>query len=95
MKQSAETSRDIWLSDATLYLEMFGTIVIAWEWLVQGPAIMDGLDRNKGKKENNFYTGKLKALQFFYEYELNNIDGLSKRLLNNDGLTVQMQSDQF
>ena len=39
--------------------------------------------------------GKLRALQFFFEYELNNIEGLSMRLLNNDGLSVQMESGQF
>ena len=56
---------------------------------------MQGLETGKGKKENNFYMGKLKALKFFFEYELNNIEGLSMRLLNNDGLSVQMESGQF
>ena len=74
---------------------MFGIVVIAWQWLTQGQAIMQGLETGKGKKENNFYMGKLRALQFFFEYELNNIEGLSMRLLNNDGLSVQMESGQF
>jgi hypothetical protein len=74
---------------------MFGTVVIAWQWLSQGQAIVKCLETGKGKKENNFYMGKLRALQFFFEYELNNIEGLSMRLLNNDGLSVQMESGQF
>jgi butyryl-CoA dehydrogenase len=95
MDQAKSQPKDIWLSDATLYLEVFGTIAVAWQWLNQGAAIMEGLGRKKGKKDRNFYTGKLKALQFFFEYELNNIEGLNSRLLNNDGLTTQMQSDCF
>jgi len=95
MKRSADVSEEVWQSDATLYLEMFGDVTIAWEWLIQGPAIMEGLKTAKLKKEKNFYEGKLKALQFFFEYELRAIEGLSTRLLDNDGLTVQMQGDQF
>jgi butyryl-CoA dehydrogenase len=95
MEQSNTQSKEVWLSDATLYLEMFGTVVVAWQWLVQGPAIIDGLQKAKKKKDRNFYSGKLKALQFFFEYELNNINGLGERLLNNDGLTVEMESDFF
>jgi len=95
MAQSKTQPKDIWLSDATLYLEVFGTIAVAWQWLNQGPAIMEGLGSKKGKKDLNFYTGKLKALQFFFEYELRNIEGLNSRLLNNDGLTTQMPTDCF
>lgn len=95
MAQAKSEPKDVWLSDATLYLEVFGTIAVAWQWLNQGAAIMEGLGSKKGKKDLNFYTGKFKALQFFFEYELRNIEGLNSRLLNNDGLTTQMQSDFF
>jgi butyryl-CoA dehydrogenase len=95
MDQAKSQPKDIWLSDATLYLEAFGTIAVAWQWLNQGPAIMEGLGSKKGKKDLNFYTGKIKALQFFFEYELRNIEGLNSRLLNNDGLTTQMSTDCF
>ncbi|WP_319406271.1 acyl-CoA dehydrogenase [uncultured Desulfosarcina sp.] len=93
--QSKTKKKSVWLSDATLYLDMFGTVVVAWQWLVQGKAIVDGLKRNENIKEKKFYKGKLNALRFFFDYELNTIYGLSIRLLNNDELLVEMQEDEF
>ena len=95
MKKSKESEKQVWLGDATLYLEMFGNVVIAWQWLLQGPAIIAGLKAKKDMKEKNFYAGKLAALQYFFEYELNAIYALSMRLLKSDGFISQVQGDQL
>lgn len=82
------------MADATLYLDMFSTIVIAWQWLLQGPAILAGLGTSS-KKEKNFYTGKLAALKFYFLYELNNIYALERRLLNGDTLLNDLMPEHL
>jgi butyryl-CoA dehydrogenase len=43
----------------------------------------------------NFYTGKIYACRYFYGYELPKIEGLARRLMNSDGLTVEMKNEYF
>jgi butyryl-CoA dehydrogenase len=84
-----------YLADATLYLELFGIVMIAWQWLKQGLAASKKLDAQLTKSDKAFYEGKLFTLQYFFGYELPKTAGLTDRLLNQDGLTVDLQSSHF
>ena len=86
---------EIFLADATLYLEYFGIITIAWQWLLQGIAICKAMEKNPKKGDLNFYKGKLLTFKFFYAYELPKIMGLEKRLMDDDPVTVEMKSEFF
>ncbi len=87
---------DLFLSDATLYLELFGTITVAWQWLIQAivayKAIKDG---QPSVADTNFYQGKLVTFRFFFAYELPKIEGLAQRLVNTDGLAMEMPEAFF
>lgn len=83
------------LADAVLYLESFGIITIAWQWLLQGIAIQKALKNEVKKADLNFYQGKMFALHYFYGYELPKTLGLAHRLMNNDELTVKMSTAYF
>ena len=50
------------LANASVYLEAFGHVVIAWMWLEQLRAV--------GDKQGAFYDGKRAAAQYFLRYEL-------------------------
>lgn len=82
------------LADATLYLEMFGIITIAWQWLNQGIVAKENLN-DAHEADQNFYQGKLATMRYFYEYELVKVDSLVKRLQSTDSVTIEMQSDWF
>jgi butyryl-CoA dehydrogenase len=86
---------EAFLADATLYLEFFGIITIAWQWLLQGIAVQKALNNGAGKKDLDFYEGKMFTLRYFFGYELPKTEGLVKRLLDDDRLTVEMQTDYF
>ncbi len=86
---------EILLADATLYLEFFGIVTIAWQWLLQGVAVQRALDNGAKKADQNFYQGKMFTLRYFFAYELPKTLGLAKRLLDDDRLTVEMQTDFF
>lgn len=83
------------LADASLYLEFFGIVTIAWQWLLQGLSIQSAMAGKCSRSDENFYRGKMFALRFFFEYELPKTLALEKRLLNPDGLTVEITSDFF
>ncbi|MBU1569217.1 MAG: acyl-CoA dehydrogenase, partial [Proteobacteria bacterium] len=91
MDQGAE----FFLADATLYLELFGIVAIAWQWLLQGIAIRKALQNASSKTDIAFYQGKFIALRYFFGYELPKTLGLAERLLNGDGLTVDMTAELF
>jgi alkylation response protein AidB-like acyl-CoA dehydrogenase len=83
------------LADATLYLELFGLIAIAWQWLIQGRVVVNALNGAPSKTEADFYQGKFYALRYFFGYELPKAHGLLERLKHTDGLTVEMQKEWF
>lgn len=91
----ASKDLEIFLSDATLYLELFGTMTIAWQWLVQAIKAEEALQAGASGDDFDFYQGKIFTLRYFYEYELVKIDALMKRLLSEDNVTVEMEAGWF
>lgn len=83
------------LADSVLYLELFGIVTIAWQWLMQGMAAQNALNTGAKGKDVNFYEGKIYTLRYFYGYELPKRLGLLKRLKDSDNLTVEMSPDHF
>jgi len=86
---------EVFLADATLYLEFFSIVTIAWQWLLQGVAVQKALNNGAKKADQNFYQGKMFTLRYFFAYELPKTLGLARRLLDEDRLTVEMQTDFF
>jgi alkylation response protein AidB-like acyl-CoA dehydrogenase len=88
------TSPEIMLADATLFLEYFSIVTIAWMWLKQGnvaaKALNNGVDLSGD--ERIFYDSKLATMRYFFEYELPKTAGLERQLLNFDKLTVEMET---
>jgi hypothetical protein len=90
-----EGRTEIFLADATLYLELFGIIAIGWQWLLQAVAAQKALDTDLSELERQFYQGKFQTFRFFFHYELPKIQGLLTRLKESDGLTVTMEKEFF
>jgi alkylation response protein AidB-like acyl-CoA dehydrogenase len=95
MEVGKKETPELFLADATLYLEFFGIICVAWQWLVQATVVVKAMKKGPGRAEANFYTGKFFAFRYFFAYELPKIEGLAKRLMNSDGLTVEITPDFF
>jgi alkylation response protein AidB-like acyl-CoA dehydrogenase len=90
-----QESPEAFLADATLYLEFFGIVTIAWQWLLQGIGVQKALYTGAAKKDYNFYQGKMFTLRYFFAYELPKTLGLAKRLVDEDRLTVKMRTEFF
>ncbi|MDP1991197.1 MAG: acyl-CoA dehydrogenase [Syntrophales bacterium] len=86
---------ELFLADATLYLELFGTIAIAWQWLLQAVTAAKTLAAAPAI-DADFYRGKIHTGRYFFAYELPKIHGLAARLKESgDGLTVAMKPEWF
>jgi len=83
------------LADATLYLELFGIVAVAWQWLLQATAIERSPSPGPGEDDENFIKGKRYAFRYFFGYELPRTKGLIHRLMHTDGLTVEMNKEWF
>ncbi|MBZ0119466.1 MAG: acyl-CoA dehydrogenase, partial [Sandaracinaceae bacterium] len=86
---------ELFLADATLFLEMFGTVAVAWQWLRQAIASERGLASAPSEARARFYRSKLHTFSYFFAYELPKIEGLATRLLDSDGLTLRSAEELF
>ncbi|MCB1608285.1 MAG: acyl-CoA dehydrogenase [Xanthomonadales bacterium] len=75
------------LANASLYLEAFGHLSIAWIWLDQ----LCGA----GDKVGDFYAGKRAAADYFYRYELPRIGPHLDLLAALDSTTLEMRDEWF
>ncbi len=93
---NARYGPEVFLADATLYLELFGIITIAWQWLKQAVVIQNLLQKkNVSKSQHQFFNGKIAAMRFYFSYELPKILGLEDHLMTSDRLTTETQLKDF
>ena len=90
-----EKGLEIFLADATLYLEFFGIVTVAWQWLLQSISVQKAQAEELSASEADFYQGKLFTARYFFAYELPRINGLAQRLTDGNPLTVEMKSCYF
>ncbi|CAM9930617.1 unnamed protein product [Phaeothamnion confervicola] len=70
------------LSDATIYMEFLCNIVVAWQWLKMGVVATPNVSKGA------FYQGKIRAMKFFYQYELSKNRSLVDIMLTPERLTL-------
>jgi alkylation response protein AidB-like acyl-CoA dehydrogenase len=92
---AGEKGPEIFLADATLYLELFGIVTVAWQWLAQALVAEAALGQNPSAKERQFYQGKRCTFRYFFGYELPKTLALVQRLTDGDPVTVEMETDFF
>ena len=92
---TANKGPEIFLADATLYLEFFCAIAVAWQWLLQAVAVQKAQAGALSAAESDFYQGKFFTARYFFAYELPKISALAQRLSDGDPLTVEMQPEYF
>ena len=82
------------LANATLFLNAFGHVVIAWMWLQQAIAATRG-KADGSDADSAFYDGKLSATQFFFRYELPKIKADLDIVANLDSTCFDLTAEQF
>ncbi len=82
---------EAFLADATLYMEFFGILNVAWQWLRIGAVSQQNLLRMPEK--SGFYDSKIHAMKFYFTYELSKIDYLAKVVVNKERLTTVAETE--
>jgi alkylation response protein AidB-like acyl-CoA dehydrogenase len=78
------------LANATVYLEAFGHIVMAWIWVEQALAAATAPNRH-----DDFYRGKMQACQYFIRWELPKVRPMLNLLESLDTTTLDMKNNWF
>lgn len=93
-QKAMKDTPEVFLADATLYLELFSLIGIAWQWLEQAHIATKALDQ-KPDVDTDFYQGRIFTCRYFFEYELPKIQALRQRLLSADQVTLDIKESYF
>lgn len=86
---------EVYLSDASLYLELFGILGVAWQWLKMGTIALQVQAAGGKGYTIEFLQSKQHALQYYFEYELVKTDGLFKRLKSSNRVTVNAKPEEI
>jgi butyryl-CoA dehydrogenase len=75
------------------YLELFSTVAVGWQWLLQAAAAREALAR--GAEPQGFYEGKLCAAQYWIATELPRAGHLADLCRKAEDSYARMQPDWF
>lgn len=91
-----EADPDRGMANATLYLDLFGRVVMSWMWLKQAVIASRGLKQSDCDEVNKaFYLGKLQAARFYIHYELAQTVQQASYLIDNNQDSFDMQDQWF
>ncbi|WP_322028100.1 acyl-CoA dehydrogenase [Burkholderia sp. BCC1977] len=83
------------LANATLYLDCFGRVVVAWLWLWQALAAARRLATSQHEDNRNYYMGKLQAARYYIEWDLPQIAPTTKLLREINMVPFDMRNEWF
>jgi butyryl-CoA dehydrogenase len=87
MPHAMKGNHECYLADATIFMDLFSTVVIGWQWLKMGLAALD--------QDETFRQSKLHTLDYFYKYEMSRCKGLQKTICDNSEVTIRMGVEMF
>lgn len=87
---------DLGLANATLYLDLFGRIVVTWIWLRQALKAAEALSQaDTNQTDADFYRGKLQAAHYYLTWELPQIAPQADLLKQGNRVCFDMQDTWF
>ncbi|MEQ1516817.1 MAG: acyl-CoA dehydrogenase [Usitatibacteraceae bacterium] len=82
------------LANATIYLEAFGHVVMAWIWIEQA-LVATRAAQLANAQHQDFYRGKLQACKYFIQWELPKVRPMLNLLEALDTTTLEMKDAWF
>ncbi|MBT8314771.1 MAG: acyl-CoA dehydrogenase [Maribacter sp.] len=83
------------LSDATVFMEFFGNIVMGWLWLDMGKKAQNELVSGDTQYSAELLKDKIHAMKFYFKYELPKSTALAEVLMNKEVLTLASDTKVF
>lgn len=86
---------DLGMANATVFLDLFGRVLVSWIWLKQAIIAAEKLGGSLHQDEENFYRGKLQTAQYYFQWELPEINAQAELLQAADPTCFEMQDAWF
>jgi len=83
------------LSDATVFMEFFGNIVVGWLWLDIAIKAQNAMVLTDTKYSSVFYESKIGAMKFYFKYEIPKTKALAEVLMDKEVLTTSVEKQLF
>ncbi len=84
------------LANASLYLDSFSKIVVAWMWLIQAHLAQQKISRSDtGSHQIDFLKGKIQTAHYFIEWELPPVHHNLMLVAQNNRVCYSMQESWF
>ena len=83
-----ENDYERYLADATIYMDLFGIIVVGWQWLKMALMAQNMIRQKSGNYSDAFYQSKIHTMQFYFKYEIARTDSLINILESGQELTL-------
>ncbi len=83
----------MFLADATIFMDLLGRVVVGWQWL----KITHAAEKQASGQSYNaaFIVGKQKAMAFYFTYELPKTAACLETILSGEGLTIPVGEDDW
>lgn len=72
------------------YMDLFSTVCVAWQWMIQATAARRGLEGSAG---DGFYLAKLRAAQYWFATELPRVDHLARLCRDGEDSYLTLDAD--
>jgi len=83
------------LSDATVFMEFLGNIVVGWLWLDIAIKAQNDMVLSDTKYLPAFYKSKIYAMKFYFKYEIPKTKALAEVLMDKQELTMANENQIF
>ncbi|WP_235299625.1 acyl-CoA dehydrogenase [Portibacter marinus] len=80
-----------YLADATLFMNYFSTVCVAWQWLKM--AVKAHEMKGSSTYDDQFLDSKIHTMRYFFHYELKAISGLKDIIMDEATLTLKTQQE--
>ena len=92
--QQISANVDVGLSNATLYLDMYGRVFASWLWLKQALTACKGLP-DAHQQDQYFYQGKIHTARYYFDWELPAVKQYADTLNSGNRVPFDMQDEWF
>jgi len=94
MPFAAQGNHERYLADATIYMELLGTLVMGWQWLkIAIAATASMASGSPSEYPADFLESKVHAMKFFFKYELPKVASCAATLMSSDELTIVSEKE--
>ncbi|RJF95427.1 acyl-CoA dehydrogenase [Noviherbaspirillum saxi] len=91
----ARNDPDKGLANATVYLDAFGRVTVAWLWLSQGLVAARALEGSPNDADRLFYKGKLQAAAYYFDWELPQVEPQWRLLTEGNSIPYDMMDTWY